>query len=135
MFFAFALSLDLIIFDQISKYLVLRFWPEISTINPNVAFSIPISNAVSLLLTPLLLIIFIIFFLHAAKLDSRWAIAAFGFIVGGGLSNFLDRIVRGGVVDFIDLGFWPSFNLADSLITIGVLALLIFHDKILTKHG
>lgn len=57
--------------------------------------------------------------------------AAFGLIIGGGIGNLADRVFRipgfpsGRVIDFIDLSFWPTFNLADSAITIGVLLLLI----------
>jgi signal peptidase II len=38
---------------------------------------------------------------------------AYGMAIGGAASNALDQALRGGVVDFIDLGFWPVFNLAD----------------------
>jgi signal peptidase II len=52
-------------------------------------------------------------------------------IVTGLLSNLIDRIFRGYVVDFIDFKFWPVFNVADSLITIGVvwLGITILFDK------
>lgn len=133
MFYAFALTLDIIILDQVSKYLVLRFWPQISTINPNVAFSIPIPNVVMFFITPVLIAIFIFLFMRYGNFPSRYSIAAFGFLVGGGVSNFIDRIFRDGVVDFIDLGFWPSFNFADSFITIGAFLLLFFHAKILVN--
>lgn len=48
----------------------------------------------------------------------------FGLIIGGGASNLIDRIRLGYVVDFIDLKFWPVFNLADVFITVGVLGVL-----------
>jgi len=41
-------------------------------------------------------------------------------ILSGAISNLLDRLFRPGVVDFIDLKVWPAFNLADTLIVIGV---------------
>jgi signal peptidase II len=49
-----------------------------------------------------------------------------GMIAGGGLGNLADRMFRGGspfdgmVIDFIDFRFWPTFNLADAAITLGV---------------
>jgi signal peptidase II len=46
-------------------------------------------------------------------------------IVAGLLGNLIDRVIRGFVVDFIDLKFWPVFNLADSLVVIGVFWLII----------
>lgn len=46
---------------------------------------------------------------------------ALGLALGGAGSNLLDRLRRGGVVDFIDFGFWPVFNLADVAIFMGVL--------------
>jgi signal peptidase II len=40
--------------------------------------------------------------------------------LGGATSNLLDRVGRGAVIDFIALGWWPAFNLADVAIVIGV---------------
>jgi signal peptidase II len=60
--------------------------------------------------------------------DGRWAIPL-GMILGGGLGNLCDRLFRefeGRVVDFVDLSFWPVFNVADAAITVGVLLVLIF---------
>jgi signal peptidase II len=45
---------------------------------------------------------------------------ALGFLIGGSVSNLLDRLRLGHVTDFLDLGFWPAFNLADSFIVVGV---------------
>ena len=55
---------------------------------------------------------------------------AFGPIVGGIVGNALDRVIRGHVVDFLDLDLqfyrWPTFNIADSGIVIGTIWMLIF---------
>jgi signal peptidase II len=47
------------------------------------------------------------------------------FILAGSVGNLIDRIFLGYVTDFIDIGFWPVFNLADSLVTVGVVGLVI----------
>jgi len=48
-----------------------------------------------------------------------------GLLLGGALGNVIDRIREGAVIDFLKLPHWPAFNVADSAITIGVLALLV----------
>jgi signal peptidase II len=48
------------------------------------------------------------------------ASSAIGAALGGAGGNVLDRIYRNGVVDYIDVGFWPVFNLADVAIVLGV---------------
>lgn len=57
-----------------------------------------------------------------------WAWLAIGLLAGGAIGNLVDRAARGGVVDFIDLPAWPSFNVADVAITAGafILALSAF---------
>ena len=50
---------------------------------------------------------------------------AFGAILGGAIGNVVDRLHYHYVVDFIDLRWWPVFNVADSCITLGVVALII----------
>jgi signal peptidase II len=47
-----------------------------------------------------------------------------GLVIGGSVSNLVDRVRLGYVTDFIDLRWWPAFNLADSFICIGVIVLL-----------
>ena len=56
---------------------------------------------------------------------------AIGMVVGGAIGNIVDRIRLGYVVDFIALGSWPKFNIADSMITIGVILLIwsSIHDE------
>lgn len=50
---------------------------------------------------------------------------AFGMIAGGAIGNIVDRFHYGYVVDFVDLRWWPVFNVADSCITVGVVLLLL----------
>jgi signal peptidase II len=57
---------------------------------------------------------------------------ALGLLIGGSTSNLIDRIRLGHVTDFLDLGWWPAFNLADSFIVIGVailFAALVLSDS------
>ena len=58
-------------------------------------------------------------------------------ILGGALGNLSDRLFRGrggAVVDFVHLGFWPTFNLADASIVIGTVVLLLTL-VMATRHG
>lgn len=47
-----------------------------------------------------------------------------GLLIGGAVGNLVDRTREGAVTDFVDLPWWPAFNVADTAITLGVLALL-----------
>jgi signal peptidase II len=54
--------------------------------------------------------------------------AVLGLIAGGALGNLSDRVFRGdhgAVVDFVDLHFWPTFNVADACITVGCILLVV----------
>lgn len=48
------------------------------------------------------------------------AALAGGLMAGGALGNLLERVVNGYVTDFLDVPYWPTFNLADSFIAVGV---------------
>jgi len=56
-----------------------------------------------------------------------WELLSFSFIFGGALANLWERVFLGYVVDYLDLGFWPVFNLADSFITLGCVFLIAGH--------
>lgn len=68
-------------------------------------------------------------FQRAIAGDDLYVYGGLGLVAGGALGNLIDRLVRGYVVDFIDVNFWPLhgwpvFNLADSAIVVGVMVLL-----------
>ena len=64
---------------------------------------------------------------YFAKSGARHPIlpVALGLLIGGSLGNLVDRLRIGHVTDFLDLKYWPAFNLADTFIVVGVAALLI----------
>jgi signal peptidase II len=49
-----------------------------------------------------------------------------GLALGGAVGNLIDRVRIGQVIDFIDLGWWPIFNIADSAIVVGAASVVIF---------
>lgn len=60
----------------------------------------------------------------SAFLGSAGAIGM-GLVLGGATGNLVDRVRRGGVVDFIAIGAWPTFNLADAAMVIGTTLLAV----------
>lgn len=56
-----------------------------------------------------------------------------GLLLGGAIANFVDRLIDGRVTDFLDVGIgatrWPTFNLADSFIIIGMAWLLLVNQS------
>lgn len=66
--------------------------------------------------------------------SSPGRVVALGAIIGGATGNVVDRLVRGdhgAVIDFIELHFWPTFNVADASIVLGCVALAfsLFRDR------
>ena len=70
--------------------------------------------------------------LHRGQFPAN-AIWPVGFLLGGAIANFIDRLLDGHVIDFLDVGLgsvrWPTFNLADSFIVVSLLTLMILTLK------
>ena len=100
--------------------------------NSGIAFGLFASaTALVTLLTAVAVAWMLVFF---ARSGSRHPIlpAALGLVIGGSVSNLIDRVRLGHVTDFLDLRYWPAFNLADSFIVVGVITLfvvLLFTDR------
>ena len=96
-------------------------------------------EALLLVGVPVLLAIFCMLLLRGPTVRSR-EILALGLIVGGGLANWLDRLLHdGAVTDFVSLGLGPLrtgiFNLADVAIVAGLLILVLPGGSVTRQHG
>lgn len=94
--------------------------------NPNIAWSLPIAPAIFYFVWTLIIAALVYTFFLSKKHSQKLFLV---LIFSGALSNLIDRIRLGCVVDFIDLGIWPVFNLADIYITIGIIFLIILNLK------
>ena len=78
-------------------------------------------------------VVYILWYYRRVRPDQRWLQLALSFVLSGAVGNFVDRVARGYVVDFVQWHwwnrpdiYWPTFNVADSLIVVGV-AMLMLH--------
>jgi signal peptidase II len=123
--------------DQVTKYVVrshLRVGESVKVLGPftihrvqnsGIAFGLfESATAIVTVLTALAVGWMLVFF---ARAGSRHPVlpAALGLLIGGSISNLIDRVRLGHVTDFLDLRWWPAFNLADSFIVVGVAILLL----------
>lgn len=80
--------------------------------------------------TPLLIVVsivaigFLVYFYRAHAMPSVLLRIAIGLQLGGAFGNLIDRVRAGTVTDFIDVGPWPIFNIADSSIVVGIVILI-----------
>ena len=70
---------------------------------------------------------FILFYFDTLKTRTEKILVSLVF--AGIIGNLIDRISYNHVIDFIDFGFWPAFNAADSAICIGIIGLVIYYWK------
>lgn len=125
----------ILIIDQIIKFVVFKLNKsyiiipkilEIQTIkNTGMAFGINSGNMKNIIITLLVLALIINFIKNQFELINNKTIISLSLLIGGGLSNLIDRIFRGGVFDFIKIFNFPIFNIADIAIVIGWVLLII----------
>jgi signal peptidase II len=118
--------------DQLTKSLVanrLRLGDSVEVAGPftihhvrntGIAFGL-FSDATSIVivLTATAIGALLVFFARSARRHALLP-AAVGLVLGGSVSNLVDRLRLGHVTDFLDLDYWPAFNLADTFIVVGV---------------
>ena len=118
--------------DQLTKYVVksnLRLgesWPSDGLFrlthgtNTGAIFGLFPSQTAILIVASFVAIGFLFYFYRTHAMPRPLLRLAIGLQLGGALGNLTDRLAAGAVVDFIGLGWWPLFNLADSSIVVGM---------------
>jgi signal peptidase II len=125
-----------VIADQVTKHIVasqLALDGEVTVVGPfsihhvqnsGIAFGLfSRATPVVIALTTVAVAWMLVFFARSGARHPVLPVAA-GLLIGGSISNLVDRVRLGHVTDFLDLRYWPAFNLADSCIVIGVALLL-----------
>lgn len=122
--------------DQLTKHMVsstmnpYESWPRTGFIritnssNTGTAFGLLQDQTAFLILASVFAIGFLYYFYRTQALNNRMLRLAIGLQLGGAVGNLIDRVRLGAVVDFVDVGPWPIFNLADSSIVCGIAILI-----------
>jgi len=138
---AFLVGSSVLLLDQITKIWAVAtlegnrtidlFWTFRLRLVRNTGAAFSQGEDLGPLLAALVCVVIIFLVRFARRFRDPVMRAAVGGIIGGALGNLLDRVLRegdgflaAGVVDFLDLQWWPAFNLADTAIVIGGLLML-----------
>jgi signal peptidase II len=130
------IAIAVFVLDRVTKSLVMAevpFGTEVSVVghlvgitnvhNSGAAFGLAPAGAAFFLVASAVVAVGLVVYV-ARSPNSPWADAVLGLILGGTLGNGYDRVMFGTVTDFVNFHFWPVFNVADSAISIGVVALV-----------
>lgn len=125
--------------DQYTKYLVrdnlrlyevwnhsIGFIRIIHVVNSGAAFGILQGQTPFLIITSLFGLGAIVLYYVYPPMDHGLIRIALGMQLGGAMGNLIDRIRVGEVTDFIDVGGFPTFNIADASISVSIVAVLLF---------
>jgi signal peptidase II len=107
-------------FYLFSGYLQIGYY-----INKGISFNIPLPNLVAIIFTIFILIFLSFFWWRTLAIKNFLQLITISLIIVGALSNLLDRLLFGYVIDYINVLFWPVFNLADTMIVVGVAIYII----------
>ena len=137
------IAVVVVVLDQISKswirsHLALgESFPEIGRLliihlqNTGSAFGLFTGQGFLLTIIALVGLVVILMFFRYLSQSSPLGTIALGLVFGGAIGNLTDRLRIGAVTDFIYIRlwndfYWPAFNVADSALSVGIIALLIF---------
>jgi signal peptidase II len=136
----FSIAAAVIVLDQFTKWLVrsnlglYETWPEnsdgffriIHVTNSGAAFGILQGQTSFLIVTSMLGLVAIFLYYIYPPMEHGIIRIALGMQLGGALGNFIDRVRLGEVTDFVDVGSYPTFNVADASISISIVTVLAF---------
>jgi signal peptidase II len=132
-----AVTFGLIFFDQLSKYLI-RHSGGFYICNKGIAFGLELHPIFFWIIWLLIIAIvssqifnfkFSIFNQFSINKFTNFKFLGLVLILSGAMSNVVDRLLYGCIIDFVELKFWPVFNLADVFICAGVILILISNLK------
>ncbi len=131
-------AITVVVLDQFTKSLVRlgldrgESWPGTDwpiriryVTNTGAAFGILEDQTVFLVVTTLIGLAAIYLYYRFPPFEHAIAPIAIGMMLGGAAGNLIDRVRLGRVTDFVDVGWFPAFNVADASISIGITILLI----------
>lgn len=119
---------------QVRPVVIFEDWFRFSTVfNPGAVWGSFANKTIFLLLVSFVAVTFILFIFASSTKKAWWIHLACGMILAGAFGNIYDRIFNDGyVIDFIEVNLhfwpanpWPTFNIADSLLCVGVPILVI----------
>lgn len=114
----FTLGIAVILIDRITKII----FSDIVYVNTGGLFGILKGYNSIFIILSLIFIILLAYYFTISKFSRKIFLT---IIISGLLSNLIDRIIYGYMIDFIDLKIWPVFNLADFFITLGTILLIV----------
>lgn len=98
--------------------------------NTGAAFGLLRGSGQVVFLAALVIVVLIAaWFFYTREQMGAWSFVGLGLVIGGAAGNLADRVFRGKVIDFMDLGWWPVFNLADIAIVAGVIIVVIAYGR------
>jgi signal peptidase II len=134
----FLVSAWVMLLDQVSKSVVARLVPMYDTVaclggllrithvrNSGAAFGVFQGRQPLLIAAALAAAVIVVVFYPRVSVRNWPARFGLALGLGGALGNLIDRLRFGGVVDFLEVGPWPVFNLADTAIVVGVALILL----------
>jgi len=133
----FAVALAVFGLDRLTKYLVVVSIPDNTEIGPYLgffwiqhlqnscaAFSLCGPGQLAFLAITLTVVVALLWYEFQLE-GSAWTHAVLGLVWGGVAGNGFDRLLFGSVTDFLAVHWWPTFNVADSAISVGVVLLAL----------
>lgn len=126
------LGIGLTIIDQASKSIFKIFFPELVVFNEGIAFSIKMPLIIPIVLS-FVCLGYVWYEKKEGNIQPDWTLSVFA---AGVMGNMIDRILFGKVTDFIHVGSWPVFNLADVYLTTTAIYFIYLFLKLpkQTKH-